>query len=101
MNFDIDAWEERSAIMEFDGGLHRFEAETLAAKAQGVSRHEAIRIRDTAQARDQRAQPERDAADDLPRVQPAPEEETRSVSQRDVQTGRDRLALLALRTGRR
>lgn len=31
--FDREAFEERAAIMEFDGGLSRFEAETLAARA--------------------------------------------------------------------
>lgn len=33
--FDRDAWEERTAIMEFDGGLSREDAERLAAQAQG------------------------------------------------------------------
>ena len=28
--FDIDAFEERAAIMEYDGGLPRAEAERLA-----------------------------------------------------------------------
>lgn len=42
MSFDPDAFEERAAIMEYDGGLSRFQAETLAAKAQGVKRWEAI-----------------------------------------------------------
>jgi hypothetical protein len=32
---DIDAFEERAAIAEYDGGLPRSEAENLAAKAQG------------------------------------------------------------------
>ncbi len=40
--FDVDAFEERAAIVEYDGGLSRFRAETAAAAAQGVSRHEAI-----------------------------------------------------------
>lgn len=44
LNFDIDAFEERAAIIEFDGGLSRFEAETLAAQAQGVSRWQALEI---------------------------------------------------------
>lgn len=33
--FDRDAWEERAAIMEFDGGLSREDAERLAAQTQG------------------------------------------------------------------
>lgn len=32
---DIDAFEERAAIAEHDGGLPRSEAEDLAARAQG------------------------------------------------------------------
>jgi hypothetical protein len=32
---DIDAFEERAAIMEHDGGLRRSEAEDAAARAQG------------------------------------------------------------------
>lgn len=34
---DIDAFEERAAIAEYDGGLSRSEAENLAAKAQGFA----------------------------------------------------------------
>lgn len=32
---DIDWFEERAAIAQFDGGLTRSEAEELAAQAQG------------------------------------------------------------------
>lgn len=32
---DIDAFEERAVIAEFDGGMSRKEAEDLAAQAQG------------------------------------------------------------------
>ena len=32
---DIDAFEERAAIMQHDGGLSRSRAEDMAAKAQG------------------------------------------------------------------
>lgn len=39
---DIEAWAERAAIMEYDGGLSRFKAETLAAEAQGKRRFEVI-----------------------------------------------------------
>lgn len=40
--FDRCAFEERAAIAEFDGGLSRFRAETLAAEAQGLSRWQAM-----------------------------------------------------------
>jgi hypothetical protein len=32
---DIEAFEERAAIMEYDGGLSRLKAEDEAARAQG------------------------------------------------------------------
>ena len=32
---DIEAFEERAAIMQYDGGVTRSRAETLAAQAQG------------------------------------------------------------------
>jgi hypothetical protein len=32
---DIDAFEERAAIMQYDGGLSRLMAENRAAQAQG------------------------------------------------------------------
>ena len=32
---DIDEFEERAAIAEYDGGLSRSEAENVAAKTQG------------------------------------------------------------------
>ena len=32
---DIDAFEERAAIMQYDGGLSRAKAEDRAAQAQG------------------------------------------------------------------
>jgi hypothetical protein len=66
---DLDRFEERAAIMEFDGGLSRFQAETLAAQAQGFERWEVkneIGKRNTQQARNQRSENARDAANDMP-----------------------------------
>ena len=34
---DIEAFEERAAIAEYDGGLSRSQAEDLAAQAQGFA----------------------------------------------------------------
>ena len=34
---DIDAFEERAAIAQYDGGLTRQQAEDLAARAQGFA----------------------------------------------------------------
>lgn len=98
MTFDLDAWQERAAIMEFDGGMSRFEAETLAAKAQGLTRREAINVWKRAKAaRDIRAAGTRNAADHMPRVQPAPAQEERSLPERDIRAGRGGLDVLALR----
>lgn len=87
MDFDADAFEERAAIMEYDGGLSRFKAETLAAQAQGKSRWEAIgdvAKRVVAESRDRRAALDgKERPDNLSGVQPAPEEKTRPVPQRD------------------
>ena len=94
--FDLDAWEERSAIMEYDGGLTRFRAETAAAQAQGVTRHEAIRIRNSQQARDNGQETGRDATDAMPGVQPRKTKENRSVPVGQLLTGWGGLALLAL-----
>ncbi len=38
---DIDAFEERAAITEYDGGLTRSRAEDLAAQAQGFTNADA------------------------------------------------------------
>ena len=38
---DIDAFEERAAIAEYDGGLTRSKAEDLAARAQGFTNADA------------------------------------------------------------
>lgn len=106
--FDSCAFEERSAIAEFCGGLSRFEAETLAAQQQGTTRWQALKlIKDATdangcgfagghghQARSLDGQ--RDAGD-LSRVQPKPEEENGSLSVGQPEAGRDRGALLALR----
>lgn len=98
---DIEAFEERAAIMEFDGGLSRFRAETLAAAAQGKRRDEVmneIRRRDSERARHRAgALARQQRADDLPGVQPAPQEEARPVSERHEDGGRDPLGVLALR----
>lgn len=42
--FCADRFEERAAIMEFCGGMTRFQAETLAARAQDVSRWKALQL---------------------------------------------------------
>mgnify|MGYP006932316808 FL=1 len=39
----LDLWQERAAIMEFEAGLSRFEAETRAAECYGTARHQMIK----------------------------------------------------------
>lgn len=97
---DRDAFEERAAIAEFDGGLSRFQAETLAAKEQGLTRWEAlnaIRMGHSEGARDQRETGNRNATGNLPAMQPKPEKQDGAMPVRDVQAGRGGLEMLALR----
>ncbi len=79
---DIDAFQERAAIMEFDGGLTRYRAETIAARAQGKRRDEVmneIRRRDSEGARDRGPEVARGQRQgSLSEVQPASQEEARS-----------------------
>ncbi len=73
MTIDVDAFVERAAIIEYDGGFSRFEAETLAAKAQGKSRREAldeVRIRNSQRGRNNRSMARQPRQDNMPRVQP-------------------------------
>lgn len=103
IKIDWDAFEERAAIAEYDGGLSRFEAETLAARAQGLERWQVMeeananKLGNPGQARDHSQAAQRVAENDLPGVQPRAEEENGPMPVRHVQAGRDRLELLALR----
>lgn len=99
---DLDAWAERSAIMEYDAGLTRFDAETAAARAQGLERHEVmdeIRKRNSQSARDQRQATARDAAGEVSRMQSDTQEEIRPMPERDFQGGWRAMELLALQLG--
>lgn len=108
MRFDLGQFDERAAICEFDGGLSRFDAETLAAKEQGLARWQAVKF--AKEARD--AQRGRIAggdghqanalagkrdAHDMPELLGASEEKARSVSERQPEDGRDSGELLSLR----
>jgi hypothetical protein len=102
--FDRDAFEERAAIAEFDGGLSRFEAETLAAKAQGLTRWQALEEikdedgkRNLARGGDHGSAHVGNGSDHLPRVQRSAAEQDGSVPERVVPAGRGGVALLALR----
>ena len=105
MQFDVDAWAERAAIMQYDGGMTRFAAETAAAKAQGLARWQAIKEVENANgngiAGGHGYSPDavdggRDA-NDLPVMFSQPEEENRPMPERQPEAGRDCGALLSLR----
>lgn len=102
--FDRDAFEERAAIAEFDGGLSRFEAETLAAKAQGLTRWQALEAiknedgkRNPASGGHHGSAHVRHGSDHLPGVQRAAAEQERSMPVGVVPSGRRGVELLALR----
>ncbi|TWI32758.1 hypothetical protein [Paracoccus sulfuroxidans] len=107
---DLGQYEERAAIAEFDGGMTRFDAETMAAKEQGMARWQAVQIAKEA-AHAQRvgiagghghqadALARGSHALHLPGVQPASEEKARSMPERQQNTGRDRSTLPSLRGG--
>jgi hypothetical protein len=102
---EMDTWNERAAIMQFDGGMSRFQAETKAAQGLGRERWEFV---DAERKRDSEIGGDRGATmagqqrpDHLPGVQPAPEKENGPVPERDAQTGRGGVALPSLRPQRR
>lgn len=105
---DVEAFEERAAIIEYDGGLSRFRAETLAAEAQGLTRWQAVEeIRNAKRNRNSqsRRDPHQTLArqqreNDLPGMQSASSQEVGSMSERDENARRDRLELLALQSQR-
>ena len=86
--FDIDQFEERAAIMEHNGGLSQFAAETAAAKAQGKTRWEAmnaVRMGHSAKARNHSEATAGQPADNLPAMQRGTEKQNRPLSERGVQ----------------
>lgn len=100
---DLDAFAERAAIMEFDGGLSRFQAETEAARAQGVTRWQALEalkhangIGHSGKGWNIGSAAIRHGSDDLPRVQLQPQEQDRPMPERVVPAGRGRVEMLAL-----
>lgn len=69
---DLDFWIERSAIMEYCGGMSRFQAETEAAKMLGETRWRMIdadRKRNTGIAPDRGKAAKRDNQGEMPGVQ--------------------------------
>ena len=109
LTFDADAWAERAAIMEFDGGMTRFAAETAAARLQGMERWQAIKEAENANGSghsvggtySHATLAGKRGASSMPGVQRRPEEENGPLPERDPQAGRDCMELLALRASRR
>ena len=90
MTFDPDKFIEAAAWLQYCDGLNAFQAETEAARRQGMLRKEALGhaenyIGNIAGTRDQRQAGRRDSADDMPAMQPVSAEQTRPVPKRDVQ----------------
>lgn len=98
-DFDLDQFENTAAFLEYCDGMTRFQAETEAARRQGVARHDAIRMGHSAQARHHGATTAGDATDNLPGVQPRQAQQAGSVPIGDIQAGRDSVDVLALSVG--
>jgi hypothetical protein len=101
---DVDLFLERAAIMEFEGGLSRYQAETEAAKAQGVARWQALKAVQDANiggnprfGGDRGQAHVRHGSGDLSRVQPTQAEQDGPVPERDVHAGRGGVVLPSLR----
>ena len=101
----LDLWQERAAIMEFEAGLSRFEAETRAAECYGTTRHQMMKdLRDEdgrgfAGGHGDKARPldgQRNAGA-VPGMQSVAAQEGGPVPECEQEAGRDRGALLALR----
>ncbi len=95
---DIDAFVERAAIKEYDGGLSRFRAETEAAAEQGFARWKVIHAlleRNSASARHHGGTDVRHGPDDLSQMQRRSDEKDRPLPQRDVPGGRGGVEMLA------
>lgn len=95
---DLDAFVERAAIKQYDGGLSRFLAETEAAAEQGHARWEmihALRKRDSATLRHLGEADVRHGSHDLPAMQCRAPEEDRPLPQRDLPDRRGGLEMLA------
>lgn len=92
-SFDVDRFEERAAIMEHCGGMTKFQAETEAAKAQGMTRWQAMAEvknadskRDTFQEQDHGQAPERHNSNHMPGMQrQQAEAQIGTLLKRDIQ----------------
>ena len=87
---DVDRFENTAAWLQYCDGMSQFQAETEAARRQGVLRKEALQgvknsKRDTEGQRHRNAADARHNANDLPAMQPRPTQQERPMLERDVQ----------------
>lgn len=90
--FDFPTVDERAAIMEFDGGMTRFDAETSAALEIGKKRWEVFgenHNRNPARGGDTGSQAQRHNANNLPSMQSHEAEQKGPLSVGDVHGQRD------------
>ena len=87
---DLDQFESTAAWLQYCDGMTQFQAETEAARRQGVIRSEVLAYaqndkRDTGQARHIGKAPERHNPDNLPAMQRGAQEQERPLPKRDIQ----------------
>lgn len=87
---DVDQFETTAAWLEYCDGMSQFQAETEAARRQGVLRKEALQDVENSKRnyqgqRHNRSADARNNADNLPAMQSHPAQQERPVPERDVQ----------------
>ena len=100
---DMDVWCERAAIMQFDGGLSRYEAEVRAAVRQGKKRWEFINEnnkRNSPRGGHNCSQSVGDTAHGLPGMQSHPQEKERQMPCCDIQPRTNPVVLPSLQSQR-
>jgi hypothetical protein len=98
---DLDQFENTAAWLEYCDGMTRFQAETEAARRQGLQRWEIINAKRNGNfergGNNRQAMAGQQRPDAMPGLQPASEKENGTMPERDAQAGRSGLALSSLR----
>ena len=86
---DVDRFETTAAWLQYCDGMTQFQAETEAARRQGVLRKEAMQDvknseRDTQGQRHNNAPDARHNSHNMPAMQPRPAQQERPMPKRDV-----------------
>lgn len=87
---DVDQFENAAAWLQYCDGMSQFQAETEAARRQGVLRKEALQDvknskRDTQGQRHSNPADARHNPHNMPAMQPYPQQQERPMPKRDVQ----------------